>query len=188
MPNAWQPRATARGKGFILVVDANRGWSVPDAILFSRLIEHLDIQWFEEPCHCRDDAAMMARVRQATSIPVNAGQSEYTSYGVRRLLQADAVDYVNFPDASESGGITEWRRAAAMCSVFNVRMAHHEEPHLAVHMLSGVAHGSYVECFADPRRDPDLGPYDPEPGKRQQRDHPRAPGALDSAWCWTKNW
>jgi D-arabinonate dehydratase len=33
-------------------------------------------------------------------------------------------------------------------------MAHHEEPHLAVHMLSGIGHGSYVECFADPRRDP----------------------------------
>jgi L-alanine-DL-glutamate epimerase-like enolase superfamily enzyme len=141
------------GKDFILVVDANRGWNVPDAILFSRLIEHLDIQWFEEPCHWYDDAAMMARVRQATSIPVNAGQSEFTSYGVRRLLEAGAVDFVNF-DASESGGITEWRRAAHMCSVFNARMAHHEEPHLAVHMLSGVAHGSYVECFADPRRDP----------------------------------
>lgn len=141
------------GKDFILVVDANRGWNVPDAIKFSRLIEHLDIQWFEEPCHWYDDAAMMARVRAATTIPVNAGQSEYTSYGVRRLLEAGAVDFVNF-DASESGGITEWRKAADMCAVFNAQMAHHEEPHLAVHMLSGIPHGSYVECFANPERDP----------------------------------
>jgi D-galactarolactone cycloisomerase len=141
------------GDDFILVVDANRGWNPTDAILFSQMIEHLDIRWFEEPCLWFDDAAMMARVRQATKIPVNAGQSEYTSQGVRRLLEAKAVDFVNF-DASESGGITEWRRAAAMCSVFNVTMAHHEEPHLASHMLSGIPHGSYVECFANPERDP----------------------------------
>jgi D-arabinonate dehydratase len=32
-------------------VDANRGWSVPDAVRFAHLVEHLDIRWFEEPCH-----------------------------------------------------------------------------------------------------------------------------------------
>jgi L-alanine-DL-glutamate epimerase-like enolase superfamily enzyme len=141
------------GEDFILVVDANRGWSPQDAIEFSRMIEHLDIRWFEEPCFWYDDVAMMARVRQATRIPINAGQSEITSQGVRRMLEARAVDFVNF-DASEAGGITEWKRAAGMCAVFGATMAHHEEPHLAVHMLSGVAHGSYVECFANPERDP----------------------------------
>ncbi len=141
------------GKDFIIVVDANRGWNVDDAIRFSRLIEHLDIIWFEEPCHWYDDAAMMARVRQATRIPVNAGQSEITCHGVRRLLDAGAVDYVNV-DASECGGITEWRRAAAMCAAHHVKMAHHEEPQIALHMLAAIPNGSYVECFADPERDP----------------------------------
>jgi D-galactarolactone cycloisomerase len=141
------------GKDFVLVVDANRGWSAPDAIRFSRLIERLDIGWFEEPCHWHDDAYLMAKVRRATRIPVNAGQSEYTCQGVRRLLDAQAVDYVNF-DASEGGGITEWRRVAAMCAAFDVKMAHHEEPQIAMHMLAAVPHGSYVECFANPERDP----------------------------------
>jgi len=140
------------GKDFILMVDANRGWNVEDAIRFAHLIEHLDIRWFEEPCHWHDDAYMMARVRQATRIPINAGQSEITSHGVRRLLAAGAVDYINF-DASESGGITEWRKAAGMCAVFGVKMAHHEEPQIAIHMLSAVPHGSYLECFAS-KRDP----------------------------------
>ena len=63
------------------------------------------------------------------------------------------MDFVNF-DASESGGITEWQRVAGMCSVFDVKMAHHEEPHLSMHMLGAVPHGTYVECFADPLRDP----------------------------------
>jgi D-arabinonate dehydratase len=123
------------------------------AIRFSRLIEPLDITWFEEPCHWQDDVALMARVRHATRIPVNAGQCEITSQGVRRLVDGGAVDFVNF-DVSEGGGITDWRRAAAMCFTASVRMAHHEEAQVAQHLLSAVPHGTYLECFADPDRDP----------------------------------
>jgi L-alanine-DL-glutamate epimerase-like enolase superfamily enzyme len=148
--------ATARraaGPDFVLAVDANRGWSAQDAIRFARLVEPLDIRWFEEPCHWYDDAALMARVRQATRIPVTAGQSEITSHGVRRLLDAGAVDLVNV-DASECGGVTEWRRAAALCSAASVDMAHHEESQISRHLLAAVPHGTYAECFADPERDP----------------------------------
>jgi D-galactarolactone cycloisomerase len=141
------------GPGFMIAVDANRGWSTAEAIRFARLIEDLPIAWFEEPCHWYDEARGMAEVRRATRIPINAGQSEYTARGVRRLLDAGAVDIVNF-DASEAGGITEWRRAAAACGLVDVRMAHHEEPQIAAHMLAGIPHGICVECFADPARDP----------------------------------
>ena len=143
----------AAGPGFILAVDANRGWSADDAIRFARLVEPLDIRWFEEPCHWYDDAALMARVRQATRIPVTAGQSEITSHGVRRLVDARAVDLVNL-DASECGGVTEWRRAAALCGVAGLQMAHHEESQISQHLLAAVPHGTYAECFADPERDP----------------------------------
>ena len=95
----------------------------------------------------------MARVRQAIRIPVTAGQCEITSHGVRRLVDAGAVDYVNF-DVSEGGGVTDWRRAAEICRSAGVRMAHHEESQIAQQLLAGVPHGTYVECFADPDRDP----------------------------------
>jgi L-alanine-DL-glutamate epimerase-like enolase superfamily enzyme len=143
----------AAGADFILAVDANRGWSVTDAVRFARLVEHLEIRWFEEPCHWYDDVAMMARMRQATRLPITAGQSEITSHAVRRLVEARAVDLVNF-DASEGGGVTEWRRAAALCGTAGVQMAHHEEPQIAQHLMAGVPHGTCVECFADPERDP----------------------------------
>jgi D-arabinonate dehydratase len=141
------------GADFVLAVDANCGWSTSEAIRFARLVEPLDIAWFEEPCHWYDDAAMMAEVRRATRIPITAGQSEITSHGVRRLLDAGAVDLVNV-DASECGGVTEWRRAAALGQAVGVRMAHHEESQIAQHLLAGVPHGTYLECFADPERDP----------------------------------
>lgn len=143
----------AAGADFILCVDANRGWNVEEATRFARLVEPLDIRWFEEPCHWYDDAAMMAQVRRAVRIPVTAGQCEITSHGVRRLVDAGAVDLVNY-DASEGGGVSDWRRAAALCAAAGVQMAHHEEPQIASHLLAGVPHGTYVECFADPERDP----------------------------------
>ena len=143
----------AAGSDFVLAVDANRGWNAADAIRFAHRVAPLDILWFEEPCHWYDDVAMMAEVRKATRIPITAGQSEITSHAVRRLLDAQAVDYVNY-DVSEGGGVTDWLRAAALCAEASVRMAHHEEAQIAQHLLSGVAHGTYVECFADPDRDP----------------------------------
>jgi D-galactarolactone cycloisomerase len=143
----------AAGADFILAVDANRGWPANDAIRFARLVEPLDIRWFEEPCHWYDDAALMARVRQSIRIPVTAGQSEITSHGIRRLVDAGAVDFVNY-DVSEGGGVTDWRRAAALCHAAGVEMAHHEESQIARQLLAAIPHGTYAECFADPERDP----------------------------------
>jgi L-alanine-DL-glutamate epimerase-like enolase superfamily enzyme len=143
----------AAGADFMLAVDANRGWTADEAIEFARLVEPLDIAWFEEPCHWYDDAAQMARVRAKTSIPINAGQSEITSHGVRRLIDAGAVDIVNY-DASEGGGVTDWRRAAALCWTAGVKVAHHGESQIAQHLISAIPHGTCIECFADPERDP----------------------------------
>ena len=69
----------------------------------------------------------------------------------KRIVQ-DAVDVCNF-DSSWSGGATEWRRVAGIAHAFDVRMAHHEEPQIAAHLLASIPHGTFVECF-HPDRDP----------------------------------
>ena len=33
-------------------------------------------------------------------------------------------------------------------------MAHHEESQISQHLISAVPHGTYIECFAHPERDP----------------------------------
>src|SRR6476659_4811005 len=45
----------AMGPDFLLAVDATRGWTAEEAIEFARLVEPLNIGWFEEPCHWYDD-------------------------------------------------------------------------------------------------------------------------------------
>src|SRR5262249_60664377 len=85
-------RRAAGGPDFMLAVDANRAWTADEAIEFARLVEPLDIRWFEEPCHWYDDAALMARVRARTSIPITAGQSAKTSPGARRPDERGAAE------------------------------------------------------------------------------------------------
>src|SRR5262249_52156000 len=139
----------AAGPDFVLAVDANRGWTAQDAIRFARLIEPLDIRWFEEPCHWYDDAALMARVRQGTRIPITAGQRQITSHGRGRRARPRA----RAPRPRGPPG-TARRRPGALCGTAGVDMAHHEESQIARHLLGAVPHGTYAECFADPERDP----------------------------------
>ena len=40
----------AAGPDFVLCADANQGWTPSEAIRFARLVEDLDLYWFEEPC------------------------------------------------------------------------------------------------------------------------------------------
>jgi L-alanine-DL-glutamate epimerase-like enolase superfamily enzyme len=142
----------AGGDGFILAADANQGWTLEQAIRFARLVEDCDLVWLEEPCRWGNDRRAMRDVRFASGAKICAGQSEHSAAGCRDLMVEGAIDVCNF-DASWSGGPTEWRRVAGMALAFDVRMAHHEEPQVASHLLASIPHGTVVECF-HPDRDP----------------------------------
>jgi L-alanine-DL-glutamate epimerase-like enolase superfamily enzyme len=142
----------AAGPDFVIAVDANQGWTPTQAIRFAGITEDAGLVWFEEPCHWANDRRALRDVRARSALPVCAGQSELSAAGCRDLMVDGAIDVCNF-DASWSGGPTEWRRVAAAALAFDVRMAHHEEPHIAAHLLASIPHGTYLECF-HPDRDP----------------------------------
>ncbi|GAA1883400.1 mandelate racemase/muconate lactonizing enzyme family protein [Actinomadura bangladeshensis] len=142
----------AGGDDFVLMVDANQGYTRQEAIEFARLTEDLGLRWFEEPVRWLNDRLSMRDVRLTTGVRVTAGQSEDTRAGLRDLISAGAVDACN-ADASWIGGPSEWRRVAALASMFEVEMAHHEEPQVSAHLLASIPHGTYLETF-DPDRDP----------------------------------
>jgi D-galactarolactone cycloisomerase len=127
----------AVGDDFIVVVDADQGWSTREAVRFAQLTSDVGVRWFEEPCAMRD-------VRAITGVPVCAGQSEIDRNGCRDLMMDGAIDVYNF-DASWGGGPTEWRHVAALASCFDVQMAHHEEPQISGHLLAAYPHGTYLE-------------------------------------------
>ncbi len=140
------------GDNFRIAVDANQGYTPAQAIRFSQLVEDDNLLWFEEPCEWQNDRRAMRDVRYVGSVPVCAGQSEFSAAGCRDLMETGSIDFCNF-DSSWSGGPTEWRRVAGMATVYDVKMAHHEEPQVASHLLASIPHGTYLEYF-HPDRDP----------------------------------
>lgn len=141
------------GDDFLIACDANRAWRLEDAIEFARGAEQFNVLWLEEPLQWNNEIAGMRRLREVTSIPVNAGQSVHSAAQVRDLVAGKAIDFCNL-DASYAGGPTEWRKAAAYAELHGVKMAHHEEPQVAVHLLASAPNSTYVECFPSVERDP----------------------------------
>ena len=141
------------GEDVILGCDANRNWTPEQAVEFARAVEDLQVDWLEEPVQWHVTQEGLRRVRASTLIPVAAGQSETTAEASVRLSREGAVDILN-SDVAIIGGVTAWRRMAAAVSFDGTHLLHHEETHIACHLLASVAHGRYVEVFAERSRDP----------------------------------
>jgi len=142
------------GDDFLFVVDANQGYTVPEALEFIAAVraEEISMRWFEEPTRWHADFRGLRDVRMRGNVDVAAGQSEISRVGMREMMAAGAIDVCNY-DASWGGGPTEWRRVAALASAFDVQLGHHEEAQVASHLLASQPHGTFVEAFS-PVRDP----------------------------------
>jgi len=141
------------GDGFMIACDANQAWTAEQTIEFCNAVAPWDIRWIEEPVRWYDQLGDLRKVSDAISLPVVAGQGEITRFGCRDLILHAGVDILNV-DVTIAGGVTEWRRIAAMASTHNVQMAHHEESQIALHLLASIPHGLYVEVFPNVKRDP----------------------------------
>ncbi len=133
----------AVGEDIEIMVDANNAYSVLDAVKIARLLEPYHPYWFEEPVHAEDYRGL-AQVRAGTSIPIAAGENEYTRYGFRDLIACGGVDILQ-PDANVLGGVTEWRHIASMASANRLPLAPHGASVLHVHLVAAVSNGLIVE-------------------------------------------
>jgi D-galactarolactone cycloisomerase len=113
----------ALGPKIDIMADAHGTYSVPEAKRFCRALEDVDLRWFEEPINA-DNRHGTAEVRAATSIPIAAGESEFTRFDFRDLIEARAVDILQ-PDLAICGGITEGRRIAALADSQQLELAPH---------------------------------------------------------------
>lgn len=113
----------ALGPGVGLMVDAHGTWDARSARRFCRGVEDCQLSWCEEPVS-PDDPRAMAEVREATNIPIAAGESLSTRFEFRDLVEARAVDILQ-PDPAIAGGITEVARIAALASAYQLTVAPH---------------------------------------------------------------
>jgi D-galactarolactone cycloisomerase len=136
-----------------LMLDANQGWDLPTAVRAARLFEPYGIFWLEDPMPWYDERYTLQRLKAATSIPIAAGETAYTPFGLRAMVAEGLVDYL-IVDSTWSGGLTTWRKAATLAELFQVPLAAHHDPQIHVHALAASPTGFILESFADPERDP----------------------------------
>jgi L-alanine-DL-glutamate epimerase-like enolase superfamily enzyme len=143
----------AVGKDVAIMLDANQGWNLPTAVRAAQLCEPHDVFWLEDPMPWFDERRTLARLKEATRIPIAAGETEYTPFGLRTLVAEGLVDYLII-DATWAGGLTTWRKAAVLAELYHIPMAAHHDPQIHVHAIAASPTGFILESFADASRDP----------------------------------
>jgi L-alanine-DL-glutamate epimerase-like enolase superfamily enzyme len=141
------------GRDVAIMLDANQGWDLPTAVRAARLCEPHDIFWLEDPMPWFDERHTLARLKAATRIPIAAGETEYSPFGLRTMVAEGLVDYLII-DSTWAGGLTTWRKAAVLAEMYQVPMAAHHDPQIHVHAVAASPTGFILESFADPTRDP----------------------------------
>jgi L-alanine-DL-glutamate epimerase-like enolase superfamily enzyme len=126
-----------------IMVDATQGRDEVFALRAGRAIEAAGGTWLEDPLY-HSDLAGLARLRGRLDMPVTGGEHYYTLAQVRECLQAQALD-VLIVALARVGGITPWRKIAALAEAFGVRVCGHVIPEVHAHLLASSAAGYEVE-------------------------------------------
>lgn len=113
----------AIGPDMRLMVDANHGYDVLEAVELGRRAAEYGIDWFEEPVVPEQLDAYRA-VRAGQPIPVAGGETWHTRWGMREPVETRAVDILQ-PDLCGVGGFTEARRVADLAALHGVRVVPH---------------------------------------------------------------
>ena len=113
----------AIGSEMDLMVDAHGTMSVAQAKLFCNGAAEFDLRFVEEPV-ISDNRAGLAEVRAATTLPIAAGESEFTRFDFAELINHRSVDVVQ-PDLAITGGFSEGLKIAALCESYRLALAPH---------------------------------------------------------------
>lgn len=126
-----------------IAVDANQGWSVPDAIRAFHRFEQFNLLWIEEPLPS-DDILGHARLRARTTTPIGLGENVYTADQFNQYFEAGIVDFVQ-ADVGRVGGITGFMDIATLARVRNLPMTPHFVLELSASLLAAVPNARAAE-------------------------------------------
>src|SRR5438045_7514722 len=121
------------------MVDATESWTLIQARETGRALQNAGIAWLEDPIH-HLDLAGLAELRRELTVPIAGGEHLYHLDAFRTLLEARAVDVVIL-DLARVGGITPWRRIAALAHEHHITACGRMVPDVQVELLPAVAHG-----------------------------------------------
>jgi len=135
----------ALGPDVRIMMDANQGMSVSDAIRLSVTAQPLGIQWFEEPVSNTDFAGYEI-IRNKTGISLAMGEREYDLQALKELIRRNALDLWQ-PDLLRLGGVEAWRESALLADAYHIPCLPHYYKDYDVPLLATVAHPFGAESF-----------------------------------------
>ena len=109
----------AIGPDIALRIDANQGYSVPQALHALKGMAPLDIQFCEQPVRAADTAGLRA-VRQQSPISIMADEALFSPAQAIELIRAEACDTFNIK-LMKAGGILNSLRIAHIADAANMR-------------------------------------------------------------------
>ena len=133
------------GDSIDVMADAYMGWTLDYAKRMLPLLEPFHLRWLEEPV-IPDDIRGYAELKSYGRIPIAAGEHEFTQYGFRDLLEARAVDYIQF-DTNRVGGITQARKITALAECFSVPVIPHAGQMHNYHVVMASLNSPMAEYF-----------------------------------------
>ncbi len=138
----------AIGPDVQLFLDANNAWpDAPSAVKAIRRFQEYEPGWIEEPL-MPDDIDGHAAIATEVATPVATGEIEATRWGFQQLIHRKAANILQ-PDATVCGGITEWRKIAALAATSNISISPHWFADLHVHLVAATPNATWVEFFPD---------------------------------------
>lgn len=136
----------AVGPDVAVMVDYNQCLTPNDAVQRLRQLDDEGLTWIEEPTLAHDYQGH-ARIAQEIKTPIQNGENWWGVRDMQQAIQAHASDYI-MADIMKIGGVTGWIRAAALCSVHNIRLSNHLWPEISAQVLCATPTAHWLE-YAD---------------------------------------
>lgn len=135
----------AVGNDINIMMDANQGMQLPEAIQLAKAANDLNIYWFEEPLH-HENFDGFQTLKNQTGISLAMGEREYNTQPLIQLMQRRAIDIWQ-PDILRIGGVEPWRESAALAAGFHVPVLPHYYKDYDVPLLCTIPNGVGAESF-----------------------------------------
>jgi L-alanine-DL-glutamate epimerase-like enolase superfamily enzyme len=111
------------GDDYDIMLDCWQAFDPLYVIELAERIEEFSPRWLEEAV-MPDRIDSYARVKVSTQIPLSGAEHEYTRWGFKRFIDAEALDVLQ-PDIYWAGGLSETLKIAAYASVHDLIVIPH---------------------------------------------------------------
>ncbi|HKA40508.1 MAG TPA: mandelate racemase/muconate lactonizing enzyme family protein [Burkholderiales bacterium] len=126
-----------------ILVDATETWDLATALNTGYALQEAGIHWLEDPI-ATENIAGLARLCQQLRVRIATGEHFYTANDFARLFEGRATA-VALIDLGRIGGITPWRRVAALAQTYGIPVCGHVLPEVHVHLATAIPNGYLVE-------------------------------------------